>query len=1087
MIVLGHGGCPRIQFRQARLTVMSVAWEQTENAIAGVSDLLDRVATEGCLLLSPELHVLAKPVREALSAVPAAAQAGSRPPVRIGSEDAADALARLAGPADPLLADAGPSGGGHPAELLEMAARWACARRFATPDIPAERLHVSLRASTERQALRAVLDGVCRGERPVLDIATRLDGRGPAGDLVIRPGDDVLRADCGGVEYQRVEELVREHRPEVLIAGGDGSPRMPDWRRLGEIREGVGDCLLVAELGQAAGLVMAGECPGPVGLADAVTFTTHGTLCGPSGAGIVTAHHDLARAAGRSLRRQAPDAGRLAAMAEAFAWADSKQFRRLQARIASCARRLCGELEAAQGTDTHLCVIEAAALAAESGETMVAEALARILVAAGIIAGFRDDRDGGALMLDATWLAHVDATDEDAARVGECVAAALSAARPAASPTMPKGPAEARIAIDALAGIRPQVRDIAEGLAGAAAPSREAAAPEELAQAVQEHPLFACGEVGLLAVQGIGASMFLDQAATGRVGDLSPGESAHTLLLAPDGTLIDDVVVRRSSETPSRWLLYTHLQRHSRVGAWLRGLSAGAALCDVEDPHRSLAGPVTVHDLGAVRQNRSGEPGPVSADARREAGLPIFDGEAEAPDGLTLFRGACAELFALEKPWFVGQAHIEEAAKLEPRPRRFEPAEETEEELRETPLIAEHERLDARLIEFAGWRMPGWYTSVAAEHAAVREAAGLFDLGHMGVVELSGERVADFLEAVTTGRMQRLRRGECHYTYLLTPDGLPLDDIILYRRAEDCFLAVVNAANASRVLDWLTGVTAGEYVITEAAPHRRAPGRVQVRDLTARSAGDDRLMVMALQGLASGEVLCDLTDAPRAACAALTLGRFEFLEARLGDIPAFVSRTGYTGEAIGYELMVHPSHAAALWRRLLEVGDDRGVMPAGLGARDSLRIEAGLPLYGHELAGPHEITPPGAGYSRFVSAEKPFFVGRDALLRREADRSQQIVRFRVDEEGVRAIRSGDPVASSRGECVGHVTSCAPVEGRQVGMAWVDRRVAVEGSGLLLFPARQLQRSAPAREAGELSPGDRMPIHVHATVVRRFPR
>jgi glycine cleavage system aminomethyltransferase T len=114
-------------------------------------------------------------------------------------------------------------------------------------------------------------------------------------------------------------------------------------------------------------------------------------------------------------------------------------------------------------------------------------------------------------------------------------------------------------------------------------------------------------------------------------------------------------------------------------------------------------------------------------------------------------------------------------------------------------------------------------------------------------------------------------------------------------------------------------------------------------------------------------------------------------------------------------------------------------------------------------------------------------VGRDALLRREADRGEQVVRFRVDEEGVRAIRSGDPVASSRGECVGHVTSCAPVGSRQLGMAWVDRHVAAEGSRLLLFPTRQLERSVATREPAELSQGDRMPIHVHATVVRRFPR
>ncbi|MGC9319921.1 MAG: hypothetical protein ACP5KN_17950, partial [Armatimonadota bacterium] len=504
-------------------------WGQTENAVTGISDLLERVAAEGCLLLAPDLHVLAEPVRAALSAVSAAAQGGPRSTVRVRGEELAEALGRVGGAASLSLTESGRSHGSHPAEVLEMAARWACARHLATGDVPAGRLHVSLRASTESQALRAVLEAACRGERPVLDLAMRLDGRSPAGDGVIRRGADVLRNASGALDYDRVEELAREHRPEVLIAGGDGSSHIPDWRRMAEIRDGVDDCLLVAELGQAGGLVIAGECPGPMGLADVITFTTHGTLCGPSGAAVVTTSHDLARAIGRSLRRETPDAARLAATAAAFAWAETGQFRQLEARIASCARSLCDGLEVGESTDTHLCAIDASAAAADSGETMAAESLARVLGAAGVIAGVRRGRDSGALVLDATWLAQMDATDEQARRLGECVAAVLAAARPVASPIRPGGPAEARTSLHALAEIRPRVRDIAHRLAGPEARAPEPAASDGLARALQEHPLFACGEMGLLEIGGVGARILLDQAATGPAGDLSPGESAHTL------------------------------------------------------------------------------------------------------------------------------------------------------------------------------------------------------------------------------------------------------------------------------------------------------------------------------------------------------------------------------------------------------------------------------------------------------------------------------------------------------------------------------------------------------------------------------
>ncbi|MGI5819203.1 MAG: glycine cleavage system aminomethyltransferase GcvT [Armatimonadota bacterium] len=405
-------------------------------------------------------------------------------------------------------------------------------------------------------------------------------------------------------------------------------------------------------------------------------------------------------------------------------------------------------------------------------------------------------------------------------------------------------------------------------------------------------------------------------------------------------------------------------------------------------------------------------------------------------------------------------------------------------ERRGTALMEEHRRLGARLAEFAGWEMPLWYAGASDEHAAVRRAAGLFDIGHMGIIEITGAEALRFADVVGTNAMSSLEVGRCRYTFLLDHDGLPLDDIIISRVGEDSLLAVVNAANAAKVWRWLDAIAAGRAPIDPADPASAREFELTLRELSAPSAGADRLTGMALQGPASAELLAALVTA---AGGLPELPRFALAETELLGSAAIISRTGYTGESTGYEIFVHPEDAPDLWRAILKGGAERGVLPAGLAARDSLRIEAGLPLYGHELAGPHEITPSGAGYERFVDFDREFFIGREALLRREQERGEQIVRFRLDRDGARAIRGDDPVGSRRGQMVGRVTSCAPVGDTQIGMAWVDRTMAREGTELLLYPARHLERSADSRDVAALQPGDRLPMHEPATVLPRFPR
>ncbi|HEM61805.1 MAG TPA: glycine cleavage system aminomethyltransferase GcvT, partial [Chloroflexi bacterium] len=412
---------------------------------------------------------------------------------------------------------------------------------------------------------------------------------------------------------------------------------------------------------------------------------------------------------------------------------------------------------------------------------------------------------------------------------------------------------------------------------------------------------------------------------------------------------------------------------------------------------------------------------------------------------------------------------------------------ESEGELRRTPLYEKHRQLTRKLVPFAGWEMPLWYTTVLDEHRAVRETAGLFDVAHMGVLEMSGEHAASFLDLVTTNYVRWLEDGQSHYSYLLDPDGHVLDDIMVYRRAADLYMVVVNAANAEKDLAWLRAVNSRQFVIDRRHSDKEIEGEATIRDLKDPSSGEHQRVDLALQGPLSLAILQRLTDNRLVRDALARIRRTEFMEPRLSGIELLVSRTGYTGEDVGYELYVHPEQASRLWDLLLEVGEDLGVKPAGLGARDSTRTEAGLPLYGHELAGEYDVSPTGAGFAAYVRLHKPYFIGREAQMEREAQRTMRIVRFRMKEKGVRAIRSGDVVVSRRGEYLGRVTSCAlDVEGYQLGMAYVDRKRSAEGAELRIFPMSAGERPALGGESGVLGVGDKVPLSEEAVVLPRFP-
>jgi aminomethyltransferase len=339
---------------------------------------------------------------------------------------------------------------------------------------------------------------------------------------------------------------------------------------------------------------------------------------------------------------------------------------------------------------------------------------------------------------------------------------------------------------------------------------------------------------------------------------------------------------------------------------------------------------------------------------------------------------------------------------------------------RRTPLTSVHEQLGATLTDFAGWVMPLRYGSETAEHKAVRTAAGIFDLSHMGEVAVSGPAAAATLDYALTGALSGLQPGRARYTMICAPDGGVVDDLIVYRLGEAEYLIVANAANTAVVVQALTDRAAG-------------------RDVTVRDRTDGYALI-AVQGPRAAAILAPLTPAELDA-----LKYYASYRAVLAGREVLLARTGYTGED-GFEIFAAPDDAVDLWTAISAAGADYGLQPAGLAARDTLRLEAGMPLYGHELS--KDVTPFDAGLGRVVRFDKPAdFVGRAALADRAAAAPQrQLVGLvsgsrRVPRQGYDVLRHGTTC--------GTVTSGAPSPtlGVPIAMAYVRPEAAAAAADM----------------------------------------
>ena len=335
--------------------------------------------------------------------------------------------------------------------------------------------------------------------------------------------------------------------------------------------------------------------------------------------------------------------------------------------------------------------------------------------------------------------------------------------------------------------------------------------------------------------------------------------------------------------------------------------------------------------------------------------------------------------------------------------------------VKRTPLYDLHRELGAKLIDFGGWEMPVQYSGILEEHRAVRERVGIFDVSHMGELEVTGAEALASLQWLTPNDVAKLSDGRCHYSAFLTERGTFVDDLLVYRKAADSYLLVVNASNTPKDFEW-------------ARAHARGDARIED--------ASDRYALIAVQGPRAAELLSRSAEKDPT-----SLAYYAFLETSVFGAPALVSRTGYTGED-GFEIYLAPEKAESVFRGLLEEGRADGAVPCGLGARDTLRLEARMALYGNDID--DTVTPWEADLGWIVKLKKGDFLGRAALERQRAEGvTRKLVGFEMVDRGI--ARHGYPARTDHGEGVVTSGTYSPTLSKPIGLAMLPAVAAEIGT------------------------------------------
>ncbi len=929
--------------------------------------------------------------------------------------------------------------------FIESLAQQRCAELFSSEKVPASGIHVNVQPLSGAPANNAVYEALCSPGDVVMGMHLSYGGHLTHGSPFNRSGKHyevhayVVNEETGKLDYDLIRKQALEIRPRILIGGASAYPWTIDWKELRGICNEIGAYLL-ADISHPAGLVVGGSFPNPVGVADVTMFTTHKTMCGPRGAVLISTDSQIAKWIDTAVfpgEQGGPHPNVMAAKAVAFRLAGTERFKKLQRRIVENAAALADGFQkrglplAYGGTDTHLCLVDLRKMEWPDDVPLTADIASNILDLCGITANknaLPGDSTGvrpSGVRFGSVILTQRGMGVSEMDTIAGLVDRVFKGIHPFQVQVGGSAIGRAKIDYSLLSEIRGEVRKL----------TRDFPLPGDPVEA---------GSGGPFSVRGERSRTFLNQAAAADIAALRPGDAVRSDFFDPGGNCIEKATVRRETEG-------FVVEGTNELREWLSALSDGYVRVNPDDLFTKVHGPVSI------------EPVP---DAKGKAGADA------APDRTKVF--------------YVGRdASPEEKMNVGTEEKKVFEYREEEGAEKKTPLWSWHKKAKARLLPFGGYSMPGWYEGTQQEHQAVRNGAGLFDVGHMGTLEVSGPDAADFLDAVASNFVHKLEIGQSHYTYVLDVDGSVMDDIIIYRTGDEKYLVVVNASNQEKIWAWWEAVNNRTSIIDREAPEKVAPGPVTLRRLKDPAVGEEQLIDIALQGPASLPVLQRLAKDAAERKSLDDLGKFHHVPIHVGDIEVLASRTGYSGAAMGFELFVHPDRAVEMWKRILEEGEKDGVRPCGLASRDSTRTEAGFPLYGHELSGKYDMTPRQAGYGGFVKKHKPFFVGKTALMAKNSARKQKLIRFQMKRKGIRMVRPDDPVVSRKGVCIGYVTSCVLIEKTQLGLALVDEVHTEEGSefGVFILPKRNADQPEKARAS--LETGDRVLLHEDGVVLPRF--
>ncbi|OGO21130.1 MAG: hypothetical protein A2Y54_10235 [Chloroflexi bacterium RBG_16_51_16] len=942
------------------------------------------------------------------------------------------------------------------ADVVEALARRRAAEAFAANGLTPDEIYVNVQALSGAPANNAVYHALVEPGSVVMGMNLLHGGHLTHGSSVNRSGKYYKAVHYAvdsneKLNYDQIRSLALESKPKLIIAGFSSYAWIPDWKKFRQIADEVGAYFL-ADISHIGGLVAAGVVASPIGHAHVIMSTSHKSLGGPRGAVLLTTDPAIAKKLDKAVfpgEQGGPHVNVFAALAVTFKLARTKQFKQLQEQTIKNAQAMAHQFQKRGmrvpfgGTDSHLVNLDVTSFKGEDGTALNGDQAARILDLVGIVVnrntipGDKNSLDPSGIRLGTPWITQRGFNEVKTRELADILVDVLQACAPHSVDTPHKGKQRrAKVDFNLLNSARLKVRSLAEK------------AGIDFKPGTRGYPHFYFADEklksGLFELSGSRARQFLDYAVSSDLTPLKIGDTQPTKLITPKGQLRGALTY----VSPDTYRLSVPPAKAGMVAAWLRDLSDGYMSFNLDgkpdfDPRR-LPGPLVVTESKKKLVLASGEP--VSA------AKPYYI-------GITTGKGSEKAGLLVSKPSF----------------KWIEPPEG---EPRFTRLHDTHKNMGAKMVPFAGWDMPVWYTSVVEEHLATRQAAGLFDVSHMGVYEVKGADAASFLDTVTGNDCGGLNPGESLYTHFFTPEADVVDDTLVYRRGADKYLVVVNASNDDKDRTWLESVRDGKVCIDSARPWARTYGYMaEIRNLRDPKSGSDMRVDIALQGPKSRDILLAMRVDAATRARIMKLKRTELCDALVGGFDLIVSRTGYTGEKMAFELFVHPDRAVEFWNALLKAGEPFGIKPIGLGARDSLRTEAGLPLYGHEMGlgsgkdGARDLGVAEGGFGSYVKPYKPWFIGREAYIKREKQRKGVVIRFRFDDQRVRMAHNGDPVVDKDGKAIGWVTSCAvDAERFLTGQAYLDLKNTQEGTPIFVHQGAVMDRPPTA-----------------AKVVSRFPK